>query len=297
MTLEQLRIFVAAAEREHVTQAARDLNLTQSAVSAAIHALEARYAVKLFDRVGRRIALTQTGNVFLKEARGVLLRAADAEAALADLAGLKSGSLSIAASQTIGNYWLPPLALKFRAAYPGIALNIRISTTPLVADLVREGLVDLGLVEAEVDDPALSAMPMPGDELVVVVSSALALPAKAKPEALLKNLPWVLREKGSATRAMFERALKGLGLAARELNIVLELPSNEAVRTAVVTGAGAAALSRLVVADTLVCGALKQLDVALPKRRFFALKHREREATRAAQAFFALLKDNATRKP
>jgi DNA-binding transcriptional LysR family regulator len=297
MTLEQLRIFVAAAEREHVTQAARDLNLTQSAVSAAIHALEARYAIKLFDRVGRRIALTQTGNVFLKEARGVLLRAADAEAALADLAGLKSGSLSIAASQTIGNYWLPPLALKFRAAYPGIALNIRISTTPLVADLVREGLVDLGLVEAEVDDPVLSAMPMPGDELVVVVSSALALPAKAKPEALLKNLPWVLREKGSATRAMFERALKGLGLAARELNIVLELPSNEAVRTAVVTGAGAAALSRLVVADTLVCGALKQLDVALPKRRFFALKHREREATRAAQAFFALLKDNATRKP
>jgi DNA-binding transcriptional LysR family regulator len=297
MTLEQLRIFVAAAEREHVTQAARDLNLTQSAVSAAIGALEARYAVKLFDRIGRRIALTQAGHLFLKEARGVLLRAADAEAALADLAGLKSGTLSLAASQTIGNYWLPPLALKFRAAYPGISLNIRVGTTPFVADLVRDGIVDLGLVEAEVDDPALSAIPMPGDDLVIVVSSALALPAKAKPPVLLKDLPWVLREKGSATRAMFERALKSLGLAARELNVVLELPSNEAVRTAVAAGAGAAALSRLVVADTLVCGALKQLDVALPKRRFFALRHREREPTRAEQAFFALLKDNAARKP
>lgn len=295
MTLEQLRIFVAAAEREHVTQAARDLNLTQSAVSAAIGALEARYAVKLFDRIGRRIALTQAGHLFLKEARGVLLRAADAEAALGDLAGLKSGTLALAASQTIGNYWLPPLALKFRAAYPGISLNIRVGTTPHVAELVRDGLVDLGLVEAEVDDPTLSAMPMPGDDLVIVVSSALRI--KTKSPALLKDLPWVLREKGSATRTMFERALKGLGLAAKDLNVVLELPSNEAVRTAVATGAGAAALSRLVVADTLVGGALQQLDVALPRRRFFALRHREREPTRAAQAFFALLKDNAARKP
>src|ERR1700742_535441 len=98
MTLEQLRIFVAAAERKHVTQAARDLNLTQSAVSAAIGALESRYAVNLFDRVGRRIVLTQAGHVFLKEAREVLSRASEAEAALADLAGLKSGTLSVAAA-------------------------------------------------------------------------------------------------------------------------------------------------------------------------------------------------------
>ena len=131
--------------------------------------------------------------------------------------------------------------------------------------------------------------------MVIVVSSALRI--KTKSPALLKDLPWVLREKGSATRTMFERALKGLGLAAKDLNVVLELPSNEAVRTAVATGAGAAALSRLVVADTLVGGALQQLDVALPRRRFFALRHREREPTRAAQAFFALLKDNAARKP
>ena len=102
---------------------------------------------------GAESHLTSAGHLFLKEARGVLLRAADAEAALADLAGLKSGTLALAASQTIGNYWLPPLALKFRAAYPGISLNIRVGTTPHVAELVRDGLVDLGLVEAEVDDP------------------------------------------------------------------------------------------------------------------------------------------------
>ncbi|MGP8231216.1 MAG: LysR substrate-binding domain-containing protein [Methylovirgula sp.] len=297
MTLEQLRIFVAAAEREHVTQAARDLHLTQSAVSAAIAALETRYAIKLFDRVGRRIVLTQAGHVFLTEARGVLSRAADAEAALADLTGLKSGTLSLAASQTIGNYWLPPLALRFHEAYPGIALNIRIGTTPLVTELVHDGLADFGLVEAEVDDPALTAASMPGDELIVVASAAMRAP-KSKPAAWLKDLPWVLREKGSATRSIFERVLlKDFGIATKDLNVVLELPSNEAVRTAVAAGAGAAPLSRLVVAEILRCGALQQLDVALPKRRFFALRHRERGVTRAAQAFSALLKDNSRPAP
>ena len=88
MTLEQLRIFVAVAEREHVTNAARDLNLTQSATSAAVAALEARYATKLFDRVGRRIALTDAGRLFLAEARSVLARAAAAELVLGALAGV-----------------------------------------------------------------------------------------------------------------------------------------------------------------------------------------------------------------
>ena len=87
MTLEQLRIFVAVAEHEHVTQAARDLNLTQSATSAAIAALEGRYATKLFDRIGRRIALTEVGRLFLIEAKAVLQRASAAETMLADLRG------------------------------------------------------------------------------------------------------------------------------------------------------------------------------------------------------------------
>ena len=79
MTLEQLRIFIAVAERQHMTQAAREINLTQSAASAAIAALEARYAIKLFNRVGRRIELTETGRTFLGEARAVLARAATAQ--------------------------------------------------------------------------------------------------------------------------------------------------------------------------------------------------------------------------
>src|ERR1700674_2273255 len=123
MTLEQLRIFIAVAEKQHVTQAARELNLTQSATSAAIAALEARYDVKLFDRIGRGIALTQTGRDFLIEARAVLARARAATQVLNDLAGLKRGSLTIAASQTVANYWLRGRIQTFHAAYPGIDLH------------------------------------------------------------------------------------------------------------------------------------------------------------------------------
>ena len=107
MTLDQLRIFVAVAEREHMTRAAEALNQTQSATSAAIAALEERHNLRLFDRIGRRIVLTDAGRDFLSEARAVLARAAIASQRLDDLAGVKRGKLRLAASQTVANYWLP----------------------------------------------------------------------------------------------------------------------------------------------------------------------------------------------
>ena len=127
MTLEQLRIFIAVAEKQHVTRAASELNLTQSATSAAIAALETRYAIKLFDRIGRGIVLTQTGRDFLNEAREVVARVKTAAQVLDDLAGLKRGSLSLAASQTVANYWLPPRVDAFRKAYPAIDLRVSIA--------------------------------------------------------------------------------------------------------------------------------------------------------------------------
>src|ERR1700737_2316905 len=142
MTLEQLRIFIAVAEKQHVTQAARELNLTQSATSAAIAALEARYGIKLFDRVGRGIALTQTGRDFLVEARGVVARAKAAAQVLDDLAGLKRGSLTLAASQTVASYWLPARVQSFKKAHPGIDLQITIANTEQVAQAVHQGSAD-----------------------------------------------------------------------------------------------------------------------------------------------------------
>src|ERR1700733_2569791 len=157
MTLEQLRIFVTVAEKQHVTQAARELNLTQSATSAAVAALEERYNIKLFDRVGRGVVLTHTGRTFLSEARAVLARARGAEQALRDMAGLKGAKLVVAASQTVANYWLPPRLQAFQAAHPGVDVSVRIANTERVAADVRESVADIGFIEGNIDDGALAA--------------------------------------------------------------------------------------------------------------------------------------------
>ncbi len=289
MTLEQLRIFVAVAEREHVTRAARDLNLTQSATSAAVAALEARYDTKLFDRVGRRIELTQAGRVFLVEARAVLARAAAAEAALTDLAGLRRGSLTIAASQTVGNYWLPPRLHAYRQAYPGVSIALTIGNTETVTAMIHDGRADLGFVEGRIVDEALEVTTVAEDELVLVAGPGLSHRIGGDCRTQLAALPWVFRERGSGTRAILEEVLAETGVAPDALRVVLELPSNESVRAAVESGAGAAVLSRLVVADALRHGTLTACDLALPRRGFFALKHRERAATPAERELFRLI--------
>ena len=289
MTLEQLRIFVAVAEREHVTQAARDLHLTQSATSSAVAALEERYATRLFDRVGRRIVLSAPGRLFLVEARAVLARAKAAELVLADLAGLKRGSLSLAASQTIGNYWLPSTMQRFRAAYPGVALSLAIGNTEHVAAMVHDGIADLGFVEGTVDDGALAVQPIADDELILVVGRRHAWSGrKAVGGPDLLETGWVLREPGSGTRAMFEDALREFDIRPDQLNVSLELPSNEAVRTAVIDGLDATVLSRLVAVEALAAGTLAEVGLALPRRQFSVLRHKERYVTQAERALMAI---------
>jgi DNA-binding transcriptional LysR family regulator len=293
MTLEQLRIFVAVAEREHVTRAAADLNLTQSATSAAIAALENRYDARLFDRIGRRIELTEAGRLFLIEARGVLARAAAAETLLTDLAGLKRGALALAASQTIGNYWLPSLMQRYRERYPGIALSLRIGNTEQVANWVHETSADLGLIEGEIDDPALAARQVAEDEMLLVVGVRHPWAGRASLRIEeLPDSPWVLREPGSGTRSIFESWLTEAGLPPQRLTAALELPSNEAVRSAVEAGAGATVISRLVVATMLRAGSLAAVPLNLPKRRFYALRHKERHVTHAERAFTTLLEES-----
>jgi len=292
MTLEQLRIFVAVAEREHVTRAAADLHLTQSATSAAVAALESRYATKLFDRVGRRIELTEAGRLFLTEARAVLARAQAAETLLTDLAGLKRGALSLAASQTVGNYWLPPVMQAYRERHPGVTLSLRIGNTEQVSQWVHDTSADIGLIEGEIDDPTLSVTQFAEDEMVLVVGRDHPWAGRTSvAPAELPRTSWVLREPGSGTRSIFESWLSAAGLAPSSLPIALEFPSNEAIRGAIEAGAGATVISRLVADGGLRAGSLVQVGLDLPKRRFYRLRHKERHLTHAERAFAELLSE------
>ena len=289
MTLEQLRIFAAVAEKQHVTQAARELNLTQSATSAAIAALEERYGIRLFDRVGRGIVLTHAGRTFLAEARAVLARARGAEQVLRDIAGLALGKLVIAASQTVANYWLPPRLQAFQADHSGIDFSVRIANTERVAADVRDGTADIGLIEGDIDDGALSARRIDGDSLVIVVCERHPYAKRKPPADWLTQTPWILREPGSGTRGMFELALGKRGLRLSELRVQLELASNEAIRTAVESGLCATAISNLVVERSIAATTLFQVERELAKRSFYMLRHKERHISKAEAALTAFI--------
>lgn len=295
MTLEQLRVFVAVAERQHVTRAAESLNLAQSAASAAIAALEARHGTKLFDRVGRGIKLTEAGSLFLVDARAVLARVELAERTLADLGGLRRGTLSVHASQTIASYWLPHHLATFRKAHPGITIKLSVGNTAQVAAAIHSGTAELGFVEGLVDDPNLTAEPVARDQLVIVVGPDHPWAGRGRiGPTHLATTDWVLREPGSGTRSVFEAALDGFGLDPSTLPIAIELPTNEAVRAAVEAGLGATAISASVAAPGLEAGLLVKIDLSLPEREFIALRHAERCSSRAATAFLAIIAGSAT---
>jgi DNA-binding transcriptional LysR family regulator len=289
MTLEQLRIFVAVAEREHVTQAAADLHLTQSATSAAISALETRYAIRLFDRIGRRIALTEAGRLFLDRAKAVLSSAHDAEAMLADVADMRCGVLTVAASQTIGAYWIPRVIRGFRQKYPEVKVTLELGNTEWVAARVGDGAVALGFVEGPLDDPRLHVETLFEDELALVAAPDDPwLGHNGSLSERLRAAQWVVREAGSGTRSALEAVLAAHDIAVSEIDVALEMPSNETVLCAVEAGAGATILSHMVVACALQAGALKRVDVKLPNRNFYVLHHRERYHGRAAVEFTEL---------
>lgn len=289
MTLEQLRIFVAVAEREHLTRAAGALNLTPSAVSSAIRVLEDRYGIGLFHRTGRRIELTETGRAFLAEARAALARAGSADLFLSEIGGLKRGTMSIAASQTVAGYWLPPLLMHFHDAYPAIDIRMRGSNTEQVAEAVLDGRAELGFVEGEIDHSALLQRLVARDRLVVVAPSGHPLAGRPVTPDDLTAARWVLREPGSGTRSALTSALAAQGLHEGALNVVLSLPSNEAVRSAVLAGNALTAVSELVVKDDLAAGRLARIAFDLPERAFHVLRHKERYRSKASLAFEAML--------
>lgn len=292
MTLEQLRIFAEVARQQHLTRAAESLHLTPSAVSAAIKTLEERYDTQLFNRIGRRIELNETGRIFLNEAEAVLARAKAAELTLSEITGLQRGSLHIYASQTIASYWLPQVLARFHTCYPMIVLKLSIGNSEQVVEALREGLADTGFIEGETDDPALHKESVATDQLITVVRPSHPwAQRKTLPTSVLPESFWILREQGSGTRAAFEAYLREQHFDPAALPLALELPSNEAICSALIAGDYATVLSALAARPHLAAGTLKQVPFTLPPRQFWFLNHKERYQSHAFKALYKMIKE------
>jgi DNA-binding transcriptional LysR family regulator len=154
---------------------------------------------------------------------------------------------------------------------------------------VLGGSADVGLIEGETSEPDLLSFELEGDEMVLAVSLDHPWAGRRSVEpAELKDTAWALREPGSGTRALFEKALAGFGLKMSDLKLSLELPSNEAIIAAVQAGAGATVVSALAASLALKAGMLRRVGLELPGRSFHALRHRQRYLSHAGHAFLEL---------
>jgi DNA-binding transcriptional LysR family regulator len=293
MTLRQLEIFEKVATTRHVTKAGEHLLISQSAVSMAISELEHISGGPLFERRGRRLILNDRGRTLLPEAREMIRRAQAVEKVLNDSAEKPSGILQVGASTTIGNYLLPSFLGEFARLYPRAKAMLMVGNTQQIETAVENGDLDLGLIEGPCHLASLSASPWRRDELVVIVGKkhpwSKGRSASAK---MLANAPWIMRERGSGTREVFEAAISREGIG---FSISLELGHTEAIKRAVEAGLGVGCLSKFAVQRELNHHWLIGVETPLDLRRDLIILTRDYGyKTKLLEAFLVLLREKSS---
>ena len=217
--------------------------------------------------------------------------------ALSEFGNLDRGALTVQASQTHCELLAAPALVAFHRQHPGVDIRLSVGNTAQVAEAVETGAAELGFVEGVVEKDKLSSARVALDQMILVVGPDH--PWATGPSPAVGDLiesEWVLRERGSGTRSVFEQALERAGVALKQLRIAMELPSNEAVRAAVEAGLGATALSASVVASSIENGLLHHVPFKLPPREFHVLQHRQRYRSRISDAFLKTIDAPATQK-
>lgn len=260
MNLNHLAIFHAVAEEGNVTRAAERLRISQPAVSKTLRELETSLGMALFHRLSKGVRLTDAGEILLDYARQIFALEAEACRALGEWHELERGKLTVGASSTIGVHLLPEICVAFRAAFPGIEMQLQIANTAQIQARLLRNEFDLALTEGYLSAPEIQSEVLGHDEIVCIAPPGHALLRKKNlPVANLLREPLLWREAGSGTRAVVEQELAERGLHAPPL---LSLGSTEAIKRAVAAGHGLAFVSRLTVASELQNGTLKIIPLA-----------------------------------
>ncbi len=229
MNLNQLRVFHAVAKGG---------SFTQPAVTIHIRELERYYGVRLFDRGGRRVKLTDAGQTLFEYAQRIFTLAEEAEHALENARSLRAGRLQILGSLTVGAYYLPPVINLFKAKFPEIHVTLSVDNSQRVVERIAGLREDVGILSGPVRDERLVVRPFLEDELVILVPPGHAWSTRRGVSLHeLGEQPLILREPGSATRALMEERLRQAGIHPR---VSMELGSNEAIKRAVEMGMGVA---------------------------------------------------------
>jgi DNA-binding transcriptional LysR family regulator len=294
LTLRQLKVFESVARQLNYTRAARELHLTQPAVSMQIKQLEESLGVALFEQLGKRIHLTEAGQEVLTYARSINQQLDELEGILDRMKGLSGGRLRISVATT-ANYFIPTLLGTFSRRYPDVTVTLDVTNRETLLRQISENSVDLAIMgqpPAGLDVEAQAFMENP---LVIVAPPDHPLASQKKiPLTRLQDEVFLVREPGSGTRIAMERFFSERNM---RLKTGMEVGSNEAIKQSVQAGIGLGLLSRATIEQELALKRLAVLDVAeFPIMRHWYVVHRKgKRLSAAAEAFKEFMLEEAAR--
>ncbi|WP_405083197.1 selenium metabolism-associated LysR family transcriptional regulator [Paenibacillus chitinolyticus] len=274
LNFHQLHIFYTVAEKGSFSHAAQALHMTQPAVTMQVQSLEDHFGIKLFHRSTKKIELTEAGRTLIPYARKCVELIRETENAMTGFTAMAEGRLQLGASLTMGEYILPRLLGPFRKEYPNISVAMKVMNTTQILDEIFAHQLTFGLVEAPIQHPDVHTEAILSDELKLIVPAGhpLAEMDTIRMEDVFQY-PFVLREEGSGTRRVMEEELERTGIACSEMDIVMELGSTGAIKSAVEAGLGVSILSQSSVKHEVRLGILKikEIEGVSFSRSFYAI--------------------------
>lgn len=290
VTIHQLELFLVAAKLKNFSRAADQMAISQPAFSAQIIKLERILGVPLFERIGRRVELTESGVVFERYATQSLADLREGKQAIDDLKSKVMGALRIGASTTIANYILPELLGRYRGSYPNCKVEMAVNNTNQIEQALLRNEIDMGLVEGPVNaTKRVTPFLFKKDELMLVFSPAHRW---RKKEAVsleeFRNEPLIIREPGSGTRKVLMDAMEKAGVA---VTIALELGATEAIKRSAEANIGVAVISRSAVEKELRDKTLRaaRIDGIRLERRLSMIILKNKYLSNPLKAFIDLL--------
>ncbi|MCY9588479.1 LysR family transcriptional regulator [Paenibacillus chitinolyticus] len=274
LNFHQLHIFYTVAEKGSFSHAAQALHMTQPAVTMQVQSLEDHFGIKLFHRSTKKIELTEAGRTLIPYARKCVELIRETENAMTGFTAMAEGRLQLGASLTMGEYILPRLLGPFRKEYPNISVAMKVMNTTQILDEIFAHQLTFGLVEAPIQHPDVHTEAILSDELKLIVPAGhpLAEMETIRMEDVFRY-PFVLREEGSGTRRVMEEELERTGISCSGMDIVMELGSTGAIKSAVEAGLGVSILSQSSVKHEVRLGILKikEIEGVSFSRSFYAI--------------------------
>ena len=271
LTLRQMQIFLNVVKSGHLTNVAKEMKLSQSAISMSIKELESILGRPVFDRINKKLVLNEVGRAFHKEIDPIFKKFSDIEYEFKN--SENKGMIRVGASTTIVDYLMPSIICSYMSAYPDVKITLKEGNTKEIAAMIEDGSIDVGFVEGLVSGSNIIKEKIGVDELLVVTADKNLASSCSIDELAEKR--WVLREEGSGTREVFLNYIKE---KVDDLNVFFELGHTESIKSILMNRECLTCISKISVENEINDGKLYQVDVKNfeCKRDFLMIYHKDK---------------------